>query len=226
MPTPNFPGTFPLTSGDTTDPDLYFTFLYDDASPLRSMSAINGLLVDTDLANSFQPDHVFTQRGSHVDCEGSSGTAAIDYVGAYVFGSYRSTFPPVAKNPYRAIPGASRAFYMPWDGSVLVTWSVFWTARSTSSNHSAYVFAALDGTRITDDYRRTQQVAFDTGTVYNYYAIKGYEKARVWSGHTWIDTTAGWHDFGLYLLCDSRIHSTRVHSANVNLMKFKTGDTL
>lgn len=228
MATPNFPAAFPVVDGDPIDSSDLFGFFYDDVAPLKSMSTINGLLTSDDLANTFRVDFTYTQRGSHVDCSGSSGTANLDYTPKYVFPDYETgtttTFSVDATDSFRGIPGGGRNFYCPWAASVLVSWSVFWTsagiAAFPSVNYKSRIFLALDGTHDPGEIRQ-QPFALLADT-----AVNGYSRARTWSGHTWLDVAAGEHNVGLYIISDHRNSTSRIHSVNINVVPFKTGDAL
>lgn len=228
MPTPDYDAAYPFVDGNAIYSADVFSKFYDDAAPLKSLSTINGLLTSNDLANAFRVDFTHTQRGSHVDCCGSSGTANLDYVPKYVFPDYETgsttTFSVAATDSFRGIPGGGRNFYSPYAASVLVTWSIFWTsagrAATASVNYKSRIFLALDGTHETGEIRQ-QPFALLADTTVN-----GYSRARSWSGHAWLDVAAGEHNVGLYIISDHRNSTSRIHSVNLNVLQFRTGDAL
>lgn len=224
MPVPDYPNTIlPFVDGTVISSEDMYTLFDNDTQQLKSLSTINGLLDEGSIASSFLVDFTYTQRGSHVDCEGSAGTAALDYIPDLVFSGatayINESVDVVDTTPFRAIPGGGRTFYMPWDGSVLVTWQIFWTSMSTAPSRESCVFLSFDNEAEPASPRNQGQVKYADD-------VLGYQKARSYSGHTWVECSAGWHDVALCIVSDSRNHLNRVHSVNIHLMTFKTGPAL
>lgn len=224
MPIPDYPNTIlPFVDGTTINPEDMYTLFDNDSQPIKSLSTINGILDETSIASSFLIDFTYTQRGSHVDCEGAAGTAALDYIPDLVFSGSTANIDQTADvtdtTPFRVIPGGARTFYMPWDGSVLVTWQIFWTSMSTSPSRISNVWLSFDNEVEPASERNQGQVKYTDD-------VLGYQKARSYSGHTWVECSSGWHDVGLCMVSDSRNHLNRVHSVNLHLMTFKTGPAL
>lgn len=234
MPTPDYPVYFPFSTGNTIDADQVFTLLYDDVDVDQSLSVINGLLGP--LLIDFNVGHEYTQRGSHVDAEGSAGTAALDYSHRHVFpGVFTAdpdAFAPTTPEPGRPIPGANRTFYCKWAAAVRVKWTVYWTARNAENNdYKTRVYLVVDGAYEPAEMRQIGTTTYGSTT----YEVRGYRRARIWTGHIWLSLAAGWHTVGAWILADSRtdtrddparVGHTRVHSCSIHLLQVKTGSAL
>lgn len=214
---PNYPGYFPYSAGDLIDPDQYYGLI--DPATNTGLGIINGNLAETSIDSGFLVDFRYTQKRSHVDMAGASGTAALDFRPKYLFPGYRGAWSngPPGTAPAKLIPGGCEAVYMKWEGSILLTWSVFWTSYCDDNAKKSRIYLTLDGAFVEAEVRLQGQV--------NYLSdVRGYRKARAWNGHALLqEVAAGWHNVGLNILVDNRVGNNRVHSVNLSSITFKTG---
>lgn len=222
-----FPGTFPLT--DTTlVAATVDTLIWDESAPTASLAVIDGRLDETNLASSARIGYEHTQRGSHVDYAGASGTANLDYRWQ-MFGNWTTpavaltgfTFDP-AKDPYQPIPGANEAIYCKWPAWVLVEWTVFWTyiggqTADADDPMRSQVFLMVDGAYSSSQLRSVGLMV--AGGVDD--DPRGYQKSRVWSGHATLSLAQGWHNIGLSIINDRRRRQGRVWACHIASMSIK-----
>ena len=228
MPNLVYPSPYPMVSGAATDGADVLSLIDNGAAPEDSWSIINGMLDYLNVDASYLIPAELTQRGSMVDGGSVSGTANLDYCWRW-FGDYDSPadqdFLFDEDDPYQYIPGACASFDMPWDGYVLLSWTIF----AQNDNYSSAPFSGLfvpgdlDLSEfvllIDGDYENGQHRSLaKAGTGAN---PQAYVKARAWSGMAVVPLTKGHHDVGIALVADQQIRMTRVHACSMKYMMMK-----
>ena len=221
MPDLTFPVEFPVSNGDTIVADDLNNFFYSPVNPDESLGIINGLLDFDNLDPSLEVTYSMTQRGSHVDMCGSSGTANLDYKGA-------KWFQDVEPIP---LPGGCRSYYCKWEeAQCLVMWTVFAQNIHDSDDETASIKLTLDGDDVDAESRLiTYEVFDDSSFPPSAQPVFAYKKARVWSGHAVLEIEKGWHDIGLLLTGitgGDTITAVRIHAISIDICCFKNDSGL
>jgi hypothetical protein len=226
MPDLVFPAAiFPVADGDAIEAETLQDLIFDRGSPDESLAIINGLLDNDNIDASTEIQAEHTQRKSHVEIGGSSGTLNLDFTNHW-FNSYDRTssfsYDAEELEQGRAIPGGgTRPFFIRKESLVRFGWQVSWSNDNTSSitKHSAIYFK-LHGPG--DDpnpdavsaQHRLVLKTFDSGDQ------EGYKRNRFWAGHhvAHIDE-AGWYYGQLYVISHKDIDNTRIWARNMNYFR-------
>jgi len=229
--------------------DIYHQF-YDVNGD--SFEVINGRL-DADnvlTKDSPPPGHNYVQQGALSGAGAVAGTANLDYfsgstttqsAGAGHFAGVG--YPPSSPKRYVPIPGANVTFFVPYDAYGLLTWTITWTndsGETTVDSQSGLNTSVTDIALFIDGepvlfglYKTlvTSPFTRQVGQTYLDNALQDRYKARVWSGHCFIDgysvdnLTPGYHTAGLHISQHNTVKQSRVRARSMKYMYFKYGDS-
>lgn len=214
---------YPLSSTVGISGGTIENLLIDNSNAVHTIAIVNGRLDEDNTAGSLsvRPEHL--QRGAWVRLLSSSSTQDLDYFGDAFRSGVTSNLEP--NDLSQSIPGASRRFYMPWSGDVLLLWTVFWTnanpytdTTGPDTNNRNAVIMTFDGSFIP----QTRRLIFATVEDDSPYEHCGYRKSRHYSGF-WLQesVSTGWHDASLKMFCINTPH-TKVWARNLVVVPLKT----
>lgn len=249
----------PLIDGAIPTGEAIFDSFYslDGAGvPPSSLAVTNGFLDAENLdIKTREVDYTLIQKSACSGGEMIAGTCSLDYfspvaapsapgIGGF-FGGVGDT--ETAEGGYfKAIPGASIQFYLPYKAFVLLTWQVCWTNDSADDDHESHIRLFVDGQRAGASgsrkefcnvrrVRRTMYAADPDSTAVGadkskYKFLRDRYKGRYWSGHQWLplpgDTALGkgFHSASLRVIQNTNIPQTRVRARSMKVIFFKAFD--
>ena len=253
--TPLVDGTVP--SGEQVY-DSFYSLDPSSGIPSASMAVMNGFLdgENFDIGNR-EIDYIYIQRYACSGADMIAATASLDFFsdknasstspgssGVFNIGQSPTT---AGKNDFKAIPGASIQFYLPYRAFVLLTWQVCWTNDSDNEDEETQIRLFVDGDKLgpdggVDDFcnvRRVRRTMFRasasaseaTGTDKTTYDfLRDRYKGRFWCGHQWLPLPGegalgkGFHSASLRLIQHSGVKQSRVRARSMKVIYFKATD--
>tara|TARA_R100000654_G_scaffold27339_3_gene51398 strand:- start:23082 stop:23864 length:783 start_codon:yes stop_codon:yes gene_type:complete len=225
--------------------------------PDSSMAVMNGFLDGENFdIGGREIDYIYIQRYACSGADMIAGTASLDFFSdkntSDTSPGSNGVFPKVAfpttadKHVFKAIPGASIQFYLPYRAFVLLTWQVCWTNDSDDEDQETHIRLFVDGDKLgpegeVDEFcnvRRVRRTMFlaatgspATGTdktTYNF--LRDRYKGRFWCGHQWLPLPGegalgkGFHSASLRLIQHSGVKQSRVRARSMKVIYFKATD--
>lgn len=226
MPNLVYTGAYPVTAGTARNATAIRDLVHDEDFPAESLSIINGLLDDENVG-SWLVGREYQQRGSSIDAWQAARTTNLDWSWR-IFGEYETLSnilegdfgTDLEAEPYRPLPGACREFRMPWDGHILVMFTVYFASDNGAQpddlpEYFSTLFLALNGSYVPSQVRSIGQ-CMASNAVTNF-----YQRARVWSGHAVVPANKGFNSLSLNVICDRRIRLTRTWASSIVVLPLK-----
>tara|TARA_R110002110_G_scaffold41295_4_gene131344 strand:+ start:1165 stop:1881 length:717 start_codon:yes stop_codon:yes gene_type:complete len=238
MPTITLPNTFSDTApNNVTDASLIAENFYEPNTTPDSLEVINGQLQQANRASGWDIEKELIQPGSLSGGQSVGATLPLDYFGTqdehtatsagFVFSDWSST--PAAKdaaNLYRAIPGGSITFYLPYTPSIFMAhWQILvaHTGVQAAGTREHTLLKLFVGDAPAANQIRTM---FPAGTTWaaapDQTNRSGRDFDRTWPGHYWDDgsnLTKGWNRLSLRIATNTSI--ARVFCRGLNFVYFK-----
>lgn len=149
-----------------------------------------------------------------------------------------------------ALPGASKSFYLPWRGYVLLTWQVCWGSDAArfgptptteqeidpdlfdEPNTAIRLFVDSAEHNMWSTTRETREAMFahdvrmtdfTSGEEQDYtHKLRDRAKSRYWCGHAWVGPlTKGFHTASLRVVASKYVRQTRVRARNIKAICFR-----
>ena len=197
---------------------------YNPTTPDETFEVINGHLDSSDMAAGWaEVTREQVQRYQLVGGGFVAGTANLDYFPSWFKNlEIGETFRP---NRARAIPGATREFYLAEPAAVGFCWTIMWTNMSNDNDAKSRIYLNIDGTIDQDIYRDVARVGTTAGAHYYDYRTSSLRKLTYWSGFHMVELAAGWHRVGLRLYAQEEVPQTRIWARSFRVVWFKKAAT-
>jgi|15BtaG_2_1085339.scaffolds.fasta_scaffold01202_4 hypothetical protein len=200
---------FPYANGTTPNGADISQDLYDPAALTSSFDTMNGRLDDVNAAGSWPKIlQRQVQRETFTSAGAAAGTANLDWFPEEWFPGVTLEGPTdspdeIPESFYKAIPGACKTFYLPWDAFVICTWSIAYSGELWDISYPANFVIVTDGVFAHNRGQRrllprSMWRPTDGDTFQHYGEIKN----RYWNGHFSSRLEKGWHTIGVHLICD------------------------
>ena len=235
MPDITIPNTF--AAGTVTNATLVAENFYSPNTTPDTPEVINGQLTDANREAGWDIEREMIQPRALSGGRAIGSAMPLDFFGVLDGGSVLAGTPwstgfvhadwdsSTNDSPglYRAIPGGSLTFYVPYTVSVFIAhWQVFVTQageRLGSARQYSVMKLFLDGTPTANQIRTFPPAGNALGVGA---AREGRPWDRTWPGHYWDDgdiVTKGWHTLSLRIATNTDV--ARVQCRGLNYVYFK-----